>query len=96
MTTRLDAPGAAALVSSLRAAAAAASDAERAAVLAFDEALRRAAPVAEVHAALAQFWAARAASGAAISGHLSAVADALAEAAAEFEHDDALVAGALT
>jgi len=96
MTTRMDAPNVAALVARLRSAAAAASDAERAAVLAFDELLHRAAPCAEVHAALAQFWAARSHSGAAISGHLGEVARALAEAAAELEQDDALVAEALT
>jgi hypothetical protein len=92
----MDAPTVTSLVARLRSAAAAASDAELAAMLAFEELLRRAAPCADVHAALAQYWAARTGSGTAICGHIGQVADALDEAARELEHDDLLVAGALT
>jgi hypothetical protein len=92
----MDAPTVTSLVARLRSAAAAASDAELAAMLAFEELLRRAAPYADVHAALAQYWAARTGSGTAICGHIGQVADALDEAARELEHDDLLVAGALT
>jgi len=96
MTTRMDAPTVAGLVARLRSAAAAASDAEAAAMMAFEELLRRAGPYAEVHAALAQYWAARTGSGAAICGHIGQVADALREAADELENDDRRVAEALT
>jgi len=93
MTTRMDAPTVTALVARLRSAAAVASDAELAAMLAFEELLRRAAPFADVHAALAHYWAARTGSGAAICGHIGQVADALSEAAEELERDDLLVTG---
>jgi alkanesulfonate monooxygenase SsuD/methylene tetrahydromethanopterin reductase-like flavin-dependent oxidoreductase (luciferase family) len=92
----MDAPTVAGLVSRLRSAAAAASEAEHAAVLAFDELLARAARYPDVHAALAQYWSARTGSGAAICGHIGQVADALDEAADELEHDDLLVTGALS
>jgi len=95
MTTRMDAPTVAGLVARLRSAAATANDAEVAAMMAFDELLRRAAPFAGVHAALAQYWAARTGSGTAICGHIGQVAEALREAADELESDDLRVAEAL-
>lgn len=91
----MDAPTVTQLVSRLRAAAAAAGEAESAAVMAFGELLRRASPYPDVHAALAQYWAARAGSGSAIRGHLDQVADALDSAADELERDDLQLAGAL-
>ncbi|WP_162940158.1 hypothetical protein [Gryllotalpicola protaetiae] len=96
MTTRMDAPTVAGLVSRLRSAAAAANDAELAAMLAFEELLAKAGALPTVHAALAQYWAARTGTGSAICGHIGQVADALESAADELEHDDLLVTGALT
>lgn len=92
----MDAPTVAGLVSRLRSAAAAASDAELAAMLAFEELLAKAGALPTIHTALAQYWAARTGSGAAICGHIGQVADALESAADELEHDDLVVAGALT
>ncbi|GAA4169914.1 hypothetical protein GCM10022287_06970 [Gryllotalpicola koreensis] len=84
------------LVSRLRSAAGAANDAELAAMLAFEELLAKSAALPAVHAALAQYWAARTGSGSAICGHIGQVAAALESAADELERDDVLVAGMLT
>ncbi len=91
----MDAPTVGELVRRLRAAAAAAGDAEYVAVLAFDELLRRAGPFPEVHAALVRYATARVGTGVAIVGHLRQVAEALDTAAAELERDDARLAGVL-
>ena len=91
----MDAPTVASLVTRLRSSAAAASEAEQAATLAFGELLQRSALSWDVHAALARYWSARTATGAAICGHIGQVADALSAAATELEHDDAEVAGAM-
>jgi hypothetical protein len=87
----MDAPTVSGLVSRLRWAAVAADEAEVAAMLAFQELLLLAAPSADVHAALAQYWAARTGSGTAICGHIGQVAAALEQAAVELERDDRLV-----
>lgn len=91
----MDAPTVDGLVSRLRSAAAAARDAETAAMLAFEELLNRSSTYADIHAALAQYWAARTGSGTAICRHIGQVADALDEAATELEHDDLEVTGML-
>lgn len=95
MTTRMDAPTVTGLVSRLRSAAAAANDAELAAMLAFEELLTKAGSLPTVHAALTQYWAARTGSGSAICGHIGQVADALSAAADELEHDELQVTGML-
>jgi hypothetical protein len=91
----MDAPTVDGLVSRLRSAAAAARDAETAAMLAFEDLLGRSSPYPDIHAALAQYWAARTGSGTAICGHIGQVADALDEAATELERDDLQVTGML-
>jgi hypothetical protein len=95
MTIRMDAPTAASLVARLRSSAAAATEAEQAAALAFAELLQRSSASWGIHAALAQYWSARAATGAGIAGHIAQVAAALEAAAIELEHDDATAAEAM-
>jgi hypothetical protein len=95
MTIRMDAPTAASLVARLRSSAAAATEAEQAAALAFAALLQRSSPSWGVHAALAQYWAARASTGAAIAGHIAQVAAALDGAVADLESDDAAAAGVM-
>ena len=95
MTTRMDAPTVDGLVARLRSAAAAAGEAEQAAMMAFGSLLTASGGCPQVHDALAQYWSARTGSGSAICGHIGQVADALVSAADELEHDDQLVTGML-